>query len=117
MFTNFPSLKEALRKKEGSMTVSMESLLALIGYEKAGSTGRELLKDRLAEYRISHIPENIPQTKYASIRLFDLDSPAGTLFEAFKNPGESYDAQLRDFVAGDVREALKNIKKLVEAID
>jgi hypothetical protein len=117
MFIDFPSLKAALRAKEGIMTVAMEPLLALIGYEKAGSTGRELLKARLAEYKIGHIPADLPPTKYASIRLFDLDSSARNLFEAFNSLGESHDVTLRDLVAGDVREALRNIKKMVEAID
>jgi hypothetical protein len=112
---DFSWLKTKVRDHEGVLTISMQTLLGLIDYERAGSAGREYLRSRLAEHRLAHIPLILPRTKYEEVRLFDLDSPAGELFEAFFEVGAQNDAKLRDFVATECRETLQRIKQVLDA--
>lgn len=106
------TLKQSLREADGIKSVSVDSLLKIIGRERAASNIRKSFAEMLRENRIGVLGE-IPATKYESVRLFDLDLPSGELYSDLQTPGDEQDERLRELVDRDCRQKLRQIRILV----
>lgn len=105
-------LKECLKDNDGILSVSMETLLSIIGYQRATANGRNLISEMLEENRIGVLSE-IPSSKYEHVRLFDLDLPSGRLCEDLQTPGAEQDERLRELLDHDCRQKLRQIRNIV----
>jgi len=94
-------------------SVRVESLLEILGSERAGSNIRKSLTQMLQDNNIGLLGE-IPGSKYESVRLFDLDLlPSSQLYEDLQVSGVEQDERLRELIDRDCRRKLRQIQAIV----
>lgn len=114
-FKKLEDLPEILDQNAGVMSVNMVDLRNAIGAGRLGIHVRREISEDLQELRIGHVPEELPDSQWDVIRLYDVDSEAGKLIQAVLTVGEKGDRRIRQTATGDSDRMLGQIRALLNS--
>jgi hypothetical protein len=112
-FSSMDQLLELVRSNGDVLTVSMDNVRDAYGAGRLGVHVRDGISKRLHGLGLGHYPPAIPESQFALVRVYRLGSSVADLIDAVLNPGVNHDDELRQTVAGESADLLRQLRELV----
>ena len=112
----YQAIADRVRENGGVITVDAWELREAQGAGRLTNRINEEISNALRQRGLGHVPYyafDLPTSQNEQVRVFDATSALGKVIVAAHEPGEEFDAELREGVNGEAADLLNQIRNLI----
>jgi hypothetical protein len=111
-YKTLDDIRQAVEQHQGVLTVGMDELRDAKGAGRLGVHVRAGIRKDLAGLGLGHWPRELPESQDELVRIYKQGSPVADLIDAVLEPNLQHDEEIRQAVAKEPAQILRQIREL-----